>query len=207
MMITLLVFLAILVIGLAVAVPVWQTQVQRENEEELIFRGNQFVEGIRIFEQKNPGATPKDLDDLVEKKCLRRHYRDPMTAEGKWYLVTQSRAAGPAPGQRGGLPPAQRGGRGGLTTMTTPRQNTSVGSFSLPGQAGGRDNRLLLVPEDQWSGVQNMRIIGVASMSERDSIRVYNDATKYNEWLFYLGQDSGSKPEVAIYGREDEEKE
>ncbi|MBM3303277.1 MAG: hypothetical protein FJY85_25445, partial [Deltaproteobacteria bacterium] len=49
-LLTLLLLLTVLSIGLMVAVPVWQTQIRREKEEELIFRGKQYVEAIRIFQ-------------------------------------------------------------------------------------------------------------------------------------------------------------
>ena len=49
---------SILTIGLVVAVPVWQTQIQREKEAELVFRGNQYVEAIRLYQLKKPGAYP-----------------------------------------------------------------------------------------------------------------------------------------------------
>ena len=42
-LIILLFALTVLTLGLMVAFPVWQTQIQREKEEELIFRGNQYV--------------------------------------------------------------------------------------------------------------------------------------------------------------------
>jgi type II secretory pathway pseudopilin PulG len=78
---------SILSIGLLVAVPVWQTQIQREKEEELIFRGNQYVEAVRLFQLKKPGSFPSTLDELIEEKCLRRLYRDPMTSHGEWNII------------------------------------------------------------------------------------------------------------------------
>jgi Tfp pilus assembly protein PilE len=46
----------VLTLGLLIAVPVWQTELQREKEEELIFRGKQYAEAVRIFVQKNPSS-------------------------------------------------------------------------------------------------------------------------------------------------------
>ncbi len=77
----------VLTIGLMVAVPVWQTQIQREKEEELIFRGKQYVESIRLFQQNNPGAFPKSLEELTEEKCIRKLYKDPMTESGEWNII------------------------------------------------------------------------------------------------------------------------
>jgi type II secretory pathway pseudopilin PulG len=85
----LLVVAAVLAVGLLVAVPIWQTQIQRENEEELIFRGTQYVEAIRLYQQKNPGQFPRTLEELYKKRYLRRLYPDPMTKHGKWDVLLQ----------------------------------------------------------------------------------------------------------------------
>lgn len=87
MMLILLFAVTVLTIALMVAVPVWQTQMQREKEKELIFRGNQYVEAVRLFQSKNPGTFPKSLEELIEEKCIRRLYKDPMTKTGEWNLI------------------------------------------------------------------------------------------------------------------------
>ncbi|MEE8377881.1 MAG: hypothetical protein V3R45_05880 [Candidatus Aminicenantaceae bacterium] len=86
-LIILLFAISVLIIGLMIAVPVWQTQIQREREEELIFRGKQYVEAIRIFQLKKPGSFPKTMDELLEEKCIRRLYTDPMTKNGEWNII------------------------------------------------------------------------------------------------------------------------
>lgn len=84
----------LIAIGLLVAVPVLQTEVQREKEEELIFRGKQYAEAVRIYAQKNPGRFPASLKELLDKKCVRRLYRDPFGPEGQWNVIL---ATGKAP--------------------------------------------------------------------------------------------------------------
>ncbi|MGD0783589.1 MAG: type II secretion system protein, partial [Candidatus Aminicenantales bacterium] len=84
-----LIMVTILAIGLLVAVPVWKTEVQREAEEELIFRGNQYVEAVRLFQAKNPGAFPKSIEELVKGRFLRRAFPDPMTVDGVWDIILQ----------------------------------------------------------------------------------------------------------------------
>lgn len=79
--------LTVLTLGLMVAVPVWETQIQREKEEELIFRGKQYIEAIRIFRLKKPGAFPRSLEELLEENCIRRLYKDPMTKSGEWNII------------------------------------------------------------------------------------------------------------------------
>ncbi len=87
MLIMLIILIATLNIGLMVAVPVWQTQIQREKEEELIFRGRQYVEAIRLYQLKHPGQFPNSLDILLKERCLRRLFKDPMTEDGEWDLI------------------------------------------------------------------------------------------------------------------------
>jgi len=93
-----LIMLSILVlalsIGLMVAVPVWQTLVQREKEEELIFRGKQYVEAIRLFQMKFPGRFPESLEALLKEKCLRREFGDPLTRRGEWNLILHREGGG-----------------------------------------------------------------------------------------------------------------
>ena len=74
-------------IGLLVAIPIWKTQIQREKEEELIFRGKQYVEAVRLYQMKYPGGFAKSLDELIEEKCLRKLYKDPMTENGEWNII------------------------------------------------------------------------------------------------------------------------
>jgi type II secretory pathway pseudopilin PulG len=88
----------VLGLGLLIATPVWQTELQRDKEEELIFRGNQYVEAVRIYVQKNPGRYPASLKELLDKKCIRRLYRDPFGRDGEWNVVL-SPGRGPTSGQ------------------------------------------------------------------------------------------------------------
>jgi type II secretory pathway pseudopilin PulG len=87
MLIMLMIAISVLSIGLLIAVPVWQTEIQREKEEELIFRGNEYVEAIRMLQMKKPGAFPETLDELLKEKCIRKLYKDPMTDHGEWNLI------------------------------------------------------------------------------------------------------------------------
>jgi competence protein ComGC len=86
-LIILMMVVLVLVIGLTVAVPVLQTEMKREKEAELIFRGRQYVEAVRLFQMKTPGRFPSSLRELEEKKLIRRLYKDPMTDSGEWNVV------------------------------------------------------------------------------------------------------------------------
>jgi len=86
-LIILMIAITVLSIGLLVAIPIWQTQIQREKEEELIFRGKQYVEAVRLYQLKHPGSFPENLEKLVEEKCLRKLFKDPITEHGEWDII------------------------------------------------------------------------------------------------------------------------
>jgi len=86
-LIILMVAVFIMAIGFLLATPIWKTQIQREKEEELIFRGKQYVEAVRLFQIKYPGSFAKTFEELLEEKCLRKMYKDPMTENGEWNII------------------------------------------------------------------------------------------------------------------------
>ncbi len=186
-LIMLILVIAIMGLGLMMAVPVWQTQIQRENEEELIFRGSQYVEAVRLFQLKNPGSFPKTLEELVEKKCIRRLYKDPMTPGGEWNLILHLEGIG-GPGQRGVLP-----SRGSTSPGSSPSESPRGQSFSA--------QKVLVAPAKALSSIRNPRILGVVSTSTKKSIRIYQEQESYDKWLFFYGQDSTKLPEIVYYGQ------
>lgn len=89
-LIILLVVILAMSVGLTVAVPVWKTELQREKEEELIFRGRQYVEAVRLYQIKNPNKFPASLKELGEKRFVRKLFKDPMTPGGEWNVILNS---------------------------------------------------------------------------------------------------------------------
>jgi len=78
-------------------------EVQRENENELIFRGESIANAIKIYSAKT-GRFPTTLEDVmkVRPRILRQKYLDPMTPGGDWEYVTQVQPG--ASGNKEGLP-------------------------------------------------------------------------------------------------------
>jgi len=85
---------AIVILGVASAGvgQMWSTQVQREKEEELLFRLQQFRTAIALY-RADHNRLPKELKDLLEdrsrlqiRRYLRRIYIDPMTGQADWQL-------------------------------------------------------------------------------------------------------------------------
>ncbi len=78
-MAALLVALSIMAIMMTVVMPVWKQTTQREKEEELIFRGKQYVHAIGMFQRKFANAYPPNIDALVDQRFLRKKFKDPIT--------------------------------------------------------------------------------------------------------------------------------
>ena len=78
--------LAVLAIALGAALPVWAARIQRGREAELVARGLQYAEAIRVF-QRRFGRLPNRLEELVElePRSIRRLWTNPMSREaGGW---------------------------------------------------------------------------------------------------------------------------
>ncbi|WP_243305342.1 type II secretion system protein [Geothrix oryzisoli] len=83
--------------------PRLSAEVQRENEAELIFRGEAIASALRTYFAQTKHY-PADLDEVmkVRPRILRQKYLDPMTGNGEWQFVTQVQAG--ASGDTQGLP-------------------------------------------------------------------------------------------------------
>lgn len=93
-----LLVLALLGIGLMVAVDVWSLSRQRERERELLFAGDQYRQAIRRYYLAAPTGGGRSLppsiavlldDDRypIPVHHLRRAYPDPLTGSTEWGLL------------------------------------------------------------------------------------------------------------------------
>jgi len=83
MLITLILFVALLAIGLTAMAPELIKQLKRDREEELIHRGVQYSRAIQHFVKKN-GRYPNTIEELQTNGTihfLRRRYKDPVTGK------------------------------------------------------------------------------------------------------------------------------
>jgi len=78
-MAALLAAMSIMAIALAAALPAWQQMMQREKEEELVFRGEQYSHAIALFQRTFVNSAPRNIDVIVEQRFLRKKDRDPIT--------------------------------------------------------------------------------------------------------------------------------
>ncbi|MGE5359074.1 MAG: type II secretion system protein [Bacteroidales bacterium] len=180
-MAVLLVGLAIMTVMLSVAMPVWHQAMQREKEEELIFRGMQYARAIGLYQRKFPGAFPPSLDTLVEQKFLRKKYKDPMVPDGEFQLVPAG-ATGQA-GMVSGLQQVNPQSRTSTGSSATSFGSTSAfGSSTSTGRSGSPGSGLGSSSSNLGTYVGPFS--GVVSKSKDKSIKIYNGKDHYNEWLF-----------------------
>jgi type II secretory pathway pseudopilin PulG len=168
-MAALLVTIGVMSVILSMAMPVWRTVVQREKEEELLFRGRQYARAIQLYQRKFAAAYPASVDVLVEQKFLRKKYKDPMTKSGEFEIVYQGTLA-----QRQAAMAGRGGTTPGMQPATVPGRAGTAGPVGAPpGSAFG----------SQVAGPQG-GVVGVASKSKEKSLRILDGRTAYNEWQF-----------------------
>src|SRR5438270_7987086 len=143
----------LLLLGAIAAAPYIRTERQREKEEEMIWRGKQYVRGVKLYYKKT-GRFPTAVDDLTKPKLgslrfMRQAYKDPMNKEdGKWRFIY----VGPSGQLIGSLKPPQtfqmpgvNGGQPGTPAGANAQQTVSFGASGFgapptqpgsPGQPG-----------------------------------------------------------------------
>ena len=182
-----------------------RTQGQREKEEELAWRGEQYVRAIRLFYKKN-GRFPKTMDELTayhtdQPRFIRQAYKDPMnTGDGSWrviYVLPNGQLAGttihkqlqgsmPISGPLGGTPAGSSGGTApaGPTAGIGQPPSTGTGTqqSATPGQTPAQSTS---DSQSSDSTVFGGSMIGVASKIKKPSLRVYKDGKSYYAWEFF----------------------
>jgi type II secretory pathway pseudopilin PulG len=198
-MAALLVAMTVMAILMSAALPTYSHMIRREKEEELIFRGEQYARAIAKYQQKYANQSPPTIDVLIEQRFLRKKFRDPMATdkEGEFQLLyVQNRSTtGSMPGSFGGSGsgsfgssgPGSRGtgaqGSGPSGGMTGGRGMSTPGGGGSGGMGGSN-------PPDMGSSIGPAQagfkgpIVGVASKSTAQSIRLYKGKNRYNEWQF-----------------------
>ncbi len=143
------VFAAIVAISLYMEMPVAAFEAQRQREQLLVDRGDEYARAVKLFVRKTGHypASIKDLEDTNRMRFLRHEFVDPFTGKSDWRLLH----AGPGgmlldskvnpvgsmpgvPGQAGNGANATAGGSG--TPTSTAAFPSSGGGASTGGGFG-----------------------------------------------------------------------
>ena len=203
-LLALMLAVTLLLVAMSIELPRIAQQIKREKEEELVHRGKDYATAVKRFVHKNGGRYPlsvEQLEDTNHIRFLRKKYKDPMTGEADWKMVHAGEAqvnipapkpglSGPGgtnPGLFGTNPPGVTNPSGTLTPPGTAPLNPNAGgsTFGQPPQQGGT-NVGTLTTSNIGNGptVGGGQIIGVASVSKKQSIKEFNDKDHYDEWYF-----------------------
>jgi type II secretory pathway pseudopilin PulG len=95
--IAVLALLAVCMLGVSLAAPVWSQQVKREREQELLRIGALYAQALASYRDASPGSLkqyPPRLEALLldtryvgVQRHLRKLYADPMNPGQPWGLV------------------------------------------------------------------------------------------------------------------------
>lgn len=170
-LVILTVAVTLLNVGIAMALPLWSQVNQREKEEELIFRGLQYAEAIRVFQQRN-GRLPTRLEELLEVKprSIRQLWANPMLDDGRWALILEGRRGGPPGNNR----PEDE--ESGIDTQQGDQNQQGTATFTPGGDvltSGNADERTPGAP-----------IKGVYSPEGGSAVKNWFGSSEMSEWHF-----------------------
>lgn len=187
-LVVLAVSVTLLNIWIAATLPLWSHQIQRYKEKELIFRGLQYAEAIRIFQARYQ-RYPNNLKELieVEPRCIRKLWTNPMREDGRWGLVPvglqgrQRNPNDPNGGQPNGLP------NNGLPNNGLP--NGGQPNNGLPGAEGNNPDAGILLSADpnetfEAPSTANVQIRGVFAAESKEGIHRFLGREGVGEWQF-----------------------
>jgi type II secretory pathway pseudopilin PulG len=162
-----IIIFTVMAVVISAAMPVWSNVIQRDKEEDLIFRGMQYAEAIRVFQLRN-GRYPLRLEELltVKPRSIRQLWTDPLTDDGQWGLIYAQTAPGQRQGRRG------RRGRG-----VAPEQQPQTFGGAGPRQLGGDSQR-------RRSAVGTVPIVGVHSRSDDEALKSFFEGSQHSDWRF-----------------------
>ena len=169
-MVVLLVVMAVMAVGMTALLPTWRQQAIREQEEELVFRGNQYARALVLYARKNNNLLPANIDVLYTGKFLRKKYKDPITGED-FGLLGAGETLGAAGRGLGGQS-GQSGRSGGPPNVGSGGVGRSGGGASQGGSGGLTGDRIV-------GSIQ-----GFYSKSTATSIRRYQLQERYIDWPF-----------------------
>jgi hypothetical protein len=208
-LLALLLMVALISVGVMVTIQNTAFQIRRDREEELIHRGVQYARAVRLFVAtfKRYPASIEELENTNNIRCLRKRYKDPITGKDFKLLYMTEVAAfeRQAPkllpaAQSEESPPkdAARDPNVDPAIFDTPPGENSDGKEPASPDAKGSDAPAATPEPDENAPeakgappLQGVPIVGVVSLSKRESIREFAKKNHYDQWLFIFNPGSG----------------
>lgn len=191
--------ITVLNIWIAATLPLWSFQIKRDKHAELIHRGLQVAEGIRVYLART-GQYPTSLKQMTdhEPRCLRREWKNPMREDGRWGLIPVGTGGPGNQGNRGqqvGPDGRPLPGGGNQTGNQTGNQNGNQNGnqTGLPGPDGEpREDGLpagtvLSAPpgdDNLGEAPQTIAFRGVYHPGNDDGTRLFLNSDILSEWQF-----------------------
>ncbi len=193
LLVGLLVGMTVLIILLTASVQSWGAIMRREREQELRFRGQQYVTAIRLYAKDHGGNYPMELEVLLKKgprghRYIRQLFPDPFDSDGKWNLLYL------APSGKGAINPNAR------FPNALAGQPGAAGLGQVAGTLSGRQKRADQRSRDrdrERSGFDKRKsgfggatmtgpIVGVVSTSAERAFGMYYNKHYFDEWEFHV---------------------
>ena len=216
-MVAIVIFLLLLSIAMMAISPLVTKVMQREREEELIFRGKQYALALLAF-QKRQGKFPLELKELMQTqpRSARKLFKDPMCDCDDWGLIHVGQpwpppAINPAdsatgagfPADPNANPPAGDRQRPGQPASPLPSSYTQAPPAG-PGEGGqgqrSRGNGAGFsndsVFQENGQEVNATPIIGVYSRVHKKALRTFKGQDYYDLWGFIAGQNNDDLPDI-----------
>jgi type II secretory pathway pseudopilin PulG len=214
-LLTLILFVALLMIGMVAVVQNIETEIKRDREEELIHRGVQYSRAVRHFFAKfkrYPGSI-EELESTNSIRFLRKRYKDPITGKDfKLLYFTDVAAfdrppgvAVPSPDVRGGSKNTVEEPEASIVASGAGAQSPISGQEADSAHAGSADQSDASHADPSGDEAPEIGsdsktvpvlhgspIIGVASLSQAKTIRQFNKKDHYNEWQFIFNPSNDS---------------
>lgn len=212
--ILLVLMLWVSILSMTVALPMvyyYRQQMARDREEEMVHRGVEYERAVRKYYRKF-GSYPQSLEMLESSnhmRFLRKRYNDPITGKDFKVLTQADVMVAFAAGIPGATMPGGQSLGQSVTDMTsgagsTPAPTPAPAPAPTPASSDGSEANAAgpdsgtpnnsgttlpfsAKPTPAGSTTQTFGgggIVGVASISKTESIRVFNKKNHYNEWLF-----------------------
>ena len=191
----------ILAVFLMAAVQPASIMIRRENEKDLVYRGEQYVEAIRLYQSEHGGAFPTQLEQLIKegpkrRRYIRQLYRNPFDPDGKWLLlgpgttvvtmgedgkpVYKSSGVGQGGVNQGGI--GQTGvpmGLPGQAQKGAPPGTTGQGALVTTPPAGAGE-----VLPFRIGSQEGQPILGVFCNRHEKAFQELRGKTYYDQWFF-----------------------